>query len=101
MRKQIELEQAAELVCAALHPLEGEEQAGLLQSMGRVLARDMISQQPNPPFDRSPVDGYACRSADLAQASPESPARLRVVAEVDAGRLVRRVLWPLANVCAS
>lgn len=48
MRKQIELEQAAELVCAALHPLEGEEQAGLLQSMGRVLARDMISQQPNP-----------------------------------------------------
>lgn len=35
MRKQIELEQAAELVCAALHPLEGEEQAGLLQSMGR------------------------------------------------------------------
>ena len=85
MRKQIELEQAAELVCAALHPLEGEEQAGLLQSMGRVLARDMISQQPNPPFDRSPVDGYACRSADLAQASPESPARLRVVAEVDAG----------------
>lgn len=85
MRKQIELEQAAELVCAALHPLEGEEQAGLLQSMGRVLARDMISQQPNPPFDRSPVDGYACRSADLAQASPENPARLRVVAEVDAG----------------
>ena len=85
MRKQIELEQAAELVCAALHPLEGEEQAGLLQSIGRVLARDMISQQPNPPFDRSPVDGYACRSADLAQASPESPARLRVVAEVDAG----------------
>ena len=48
MRKQIELEQAAELVCAALHPLEGEEQAGLLQSMGRVLARDMIEPAAQP-----------------------------------------------------
>lgn len=85
MRRQIELEEAVELVCAAVRPLEGEQQAELLQSMGRVLARDMVSTRPNPPFDRSPVDGYACRSTDLAQAAPETPARLRVVAEVDAG----------------
>lgn len=57
MRRQIELEEAVELVCAAVRPLEGEQQAELLQSMGRVLARDMVSTRPNPPFDRSPVDG--------------------------------------------
>lgn len=85
MRKQIELEQAVEILCAAVRPLERVEQAGLLQALGRVLAQDMVSGQPNPPFDRSPVDGYACRSADLAQVSPEHPARLRVAAEVDAG----------------
>ena len=56
----------------------------------------MISQQPNPPFDRSPVDGYACRSAEPGPGQPGEPCRLRVVAEVDAAAGTP-VLWPLGE----
>ena len=57
----------------------------LLDCAGRVLAEDVSAGFDNPPFDRSPVDGYAVRSADIAQASQENPAVLQVIGEVDAG----------------
>lgn len=35
------------------------------ESLGRVLATDVFSDMDMPPFDKSAVDGYACRRADL------------------------------------
>jgi molybdopterin molybdotransferase len=57
------------------------ERVSLEESLGRVLAEDVFADRDQPPFDRSTRDGFALRSADLAQA----PARLRVVGEVAAG----------------
>jgi len=34
---------------------------------GRVLAQDVVSDMDMPPFDKSAVDGYACRTADLTK----------------------------------
>ena len=53
--------------------IEETETVPLLQACGRVLAKDMIAGFDNPPFDRSPVDGYACKAEDITDASESHP----------------------------
>ncbi len=43
------------------------EKVELLHSLNRVLAKDVIADINMPPFDKSAMDGYACRRADLHQ----------------------------------
>jgi putative molybdopterin biosynthesis protein len=64
-----------------LAPL-GPETVALAQSLGRVLAADIVAPIDVPPFDRSGVDGFAVRAADTAGASDRGPRRLRLNAEV-------------------
>jgi molybdopterin molybdotransferase len=59
----------------------GNETVALLQSAGRILAEPVSADRDIPPFPRSTRDGYAVRSADLAQL----PARLTVIGEIKAG----------------
>lgn len=58
-----------------LEPL-GEETVWLATSLGRVLARTLRSPIDVPPFDRSLVDGFAVRAADIAHASEAASVRL-------------------------
>lgn len=55
-------------------------------ALGLVLARDLMSSIPLPPFDNSAMDGYAVRSADLAGADREHPVALPVPEDIPAGR---------------
>jgi putative molybdopterin biosynthesis protein len=64
-----------------LSTLPGERVA-LAQSLGRVLAHDVIAPLDVPPFDRANVDGFALRSADTAGASDGAPKEIRLNAEV-------------------
>ena len=64
-----------------LSPLPAETVA-LDDALGRVLADDVIAPLDVPPFDRSGVDGFALRAADLAGATETAPVRLRLNAEV-------------------
>ncbi len=41
------------------------EKVGYLKSIHRVLAEDLYSDISMPPFDKSAMDGYACRQEDL------------------------------------
>src|SRR5262249_39832429 len=52
------------------------ETRSLVQALGCALAGDVVAPIDVPPFDRANVDGFAVRSADLAQASEASPVRL-------------------------
>jgi molybdopterin molybdotransferase len=52
---------------------------------GCVLAEEVSSTFPLPPFDNSAMDGYAVRSADVAAASESSPVLLPVVGDIAAG----------------
>jgi molybdopterin molybdotransferase len=58
------------------------ETAPLAQAHGRVLAQDVTALRTQPPSDVSAMDGYAVRAADVAS----TPATLRVIGEVAAGR---------------
>jgi molybdopterin molybdotransferase len=57
------------------------ESVDLLHAAGRILAEPISADRDIPPFARSTRDGYAVRSADLAQL----PAQLTVIGEIKAG----------------
>jgi molybdenum cofactor synthesis domain-containing protein len=68
---------------AALFPRAiATEDRPLAQALGLPLARDIVAEIDVPPFDRSNVDGFAVRSADLAAASEGRPVRLVLNDEV-------------------
>jgi molybdopterin molybdotransferase len=77
------------LVLADATPLPPEE-ASLVDACGRVLVADLKALRTQPPADVSAMDGYAVRAADIAAA----PARLTVVGEVAAGRVLDRAIGP-------
>lgn len=54
------------------------EKVPLINSLGRVLADDLFSDVDMPPFDKSAVDGYACRRSNL-------PGPLKVLGVIPAG----------------
>lgn len=55
------------------------------QICGDVLLEDAAALTDQPPFPRSPLDGYAVKGADTAGASRERPVSLRVVGTIFAG----------------
>ena len=57
----------------------------LLDSLDYVLAEDIKSAINIPPFDRSPLDGYAYRSEDTVNAAEDSPVTLNVIDNEHAG----------------
>jgi molybdenum cofactor synthesis domain-containing protein len=68
---------------AALFPRAvATERLKLCDALGRALAEDIVAPIDVPPFDRSNVDGFAVRSADLAPASEAKPVRTRLNDEV-------------------
>jgi len=52
------------------------ERRPLADALGQALADDVVSSIDVPPFDRSNVDGFAVRSADLASAGEATPVRI-------------------------
>ncbi len=58
----------------------------LEHSLGRYLAEDIFADCDLPPFNRSQMDGYAIRAAEVTNASEDAPARLHIVGESAAGR---------------
>ncbi|WP_116707365.1 gephyrin-like molybdotransferase Glp [Actinomycetospora cinnamomea] len=71
----------AAAVAALLAP-QPVETVELAAALGRVLAEDLASPVPLPPFSNSAMDGYAVRAADLDAV----PVELPVAADVPAGR---------------
>ncbi len=81
----LELEEARECLISQVRMIEETERIPLLDSVGRILAEDICAAQDQPPFPRSPLDGYAVRGTDTNGATAESPVRLRVIGKVYAG----------------
>jgi molybdopterin molybdotransferase len=61
------------------------ERVALTGSLQRILAEDIRSDMDMPPFNKSAVDGYACRRADLAQ-------KLEVIEVVPAGKAPQKTI---------
>lgn len=74
------LEDALAALLAQAQPLPGAAFVDLLQADGRVLAADCIAPLQVPPLDNSAMDGYAVRSAEVAQAGTVLPVSQRIPA---------------------
>ena len=68
---------ALKLILDRARPV-GTEVVSLASACGRILARDVISDVDMPPFNKSAMDGYACRRAEL-------PGPFRVIETIQAG----------------
>jgi molybdopterin molybdotransferase len=69
----------AELLARA-RPLAGTEQVSTFDADGRVLAEDLVSALQVPPADNSSMDGYAVRSAEIADEGVPLPVSQRIPA---------------------
>ncbi len=63
------------------------ESVALADSSGRVLAEDVVSDINMPPFDKSAMDGYACRREDLSNP-------LDVIEIIPAGAWPKNLIGP-------
>lgn len=60
------LDDALAALLAHVRPLAGTESVATFEADGRVLAEDLVSPLQVPPQDNSSMDGYAVRSAEIA-----------------------------------
>ncbi len=85
----ITFDQAFEIVMNHARRLEGEA-VDIDSALGRVLAEDVLSDMDMPPFNKSAMDGYACRRADLA-------SELEIIDVIPAGKVSQKTVG--ANQC--
>jgi len=67
--------------------LKNAEMIALHDSLGRVLAEDVIANRNHPPYDVSAMDGYAVRYADVEAATANDSVALMVVDDIRAGQM--------------
>lgn len=80
------LDEAISLALAHVEPVTETERVLTTQSLGRVLAEDIICPEDVPGFARSAMDGYAVRAHETHGASTEHPRTLKVIGAVEMGQ---------------
>ncbi|MBT3377734.1 MAG: molybdopterin molybdotransferase MoeA [Lentisphaerae bacterium] len=82
----ISFDEALATILSAAPPVT-PQQIPLAESLNRVLAEDVHSDVDMPPFNKSAMDGYACRRADL-------PGPLCVTETIPAGGVPKHSIEP-------
>ncbi len=85
----ISVESALELIDGAIEPLPSITRP-ILDSVGYLLSEDIRADVNSPPHDKSVMDGFAVRSADVAAGTK----RLEVIETIIAGGWPERELRP-------
>ena len=80
----IKVEEALEIILNNVCSLECEG-VSILESLDRVLAEDVSSNEDIPPFDNSAMDGYAIIAFDTEGTSTLKPVILEVIEDLRAG----------------
>lgn len=82
----IPFEEAIEIVKKNTRVL-GTEKISFTNSLNRVIAQDVHSDMDMPPFDKSAMDGFACRREDIGN-------ELEVVEIIPAGKIPEKEIKP-------
>ena len=85
----IPFEEAKRVVEANIKPITRVETINIEDSLGRVLAEDIVATLSTPPFDRAAMDGYAVKAKDTFNSSQLNPKVLNLVGELRAGEVPR------------
>jgi Molybdopterin biosynthesis enzyme len=82
-------------------PLLDEERIPLDDALGRCLAFGFSATEDLPGFDRSTVDGFACRARDVFGAQEGNPALVECVADCRMGgygtKKTGQIIWEYAG----
>jgi molybdopterin molybdotransferase len=81
MKERITWQEARDLLIEVTKTI-GTESLPIKETYGRICAKDIAAKKNVPPFDRSPFDGYAFRSADTQR---DLPVTLSILEEIPAG----------------
>lgn len=90
--ENIELELALQIIDESLNQISNTEKVNIEEARGRIIGEDIYAPINQPPFNRSPLDGYALKSEDTLGASKNNPIKLKVVDEVFAGGNINTIL---------
>ena len=82
----IPFDEALATVLSAARPLPAQP-VPLGEALNRVLAQDVHSDMDMPPFNKSAMDGFACRREDL-------PGRLTITETIPAGGIPQHTVEP-------
>ncbi|MCI8949918.1 MAG: molybdopterin molybdotransferase MoeA [Lachnospiraceae bacterium] len=83
----LQIEDAVRCLQQQMQPITKTQNLPLLTAAGWILAQEGRAMADQPPFPRSPLDGYALRGQDTEAASKEAPVCLQVVGRVYAGEV--------------
>ncbi|MCC3869119.1 gephyrin-like molybdotransferase Glp [Terrisporobacter mayombei] len=83
--ENIELEFALQIIGESVNRISSTEKINIEEARGRIIGEDIYAPINQPPFNRSPLDGYAMIAEDTVGASKSNPIKLKVVDEVFAG----------------
>ena len=83
--QNLSLEKAVDLLQAHCQRVTAVEEVPLLSALGRILAEDYVAAFDNPPFDRSPLDGYTFAAEETAGHDAANPAQFKIIGEECAG----------------
>lgn len=89
----IELEEALGIILSLKYNTITQK-IDIESSLDRIISEDIIAREMIPPFDRSPLDGYAFNSQDTKGVKRENPVTLRIIEEVAAGQVSSYELKP-------
>ena len=81
----IAIEEAIDRIRNAIDTVNETERIDIEQALGRILGEDLLSYVNQPPFARSPLDGYAICADDTVRVTKETPMQLKVIDCVYAG----------------
>lgn len=85
MRQLVSIEEALELIDEMTVPVRENEEVSIWEAGGRIAAKDYKAEYDQPPFDRSPLDGYALDHRTFEVENEEHTWKARVVGTSFAG----------------
>lgn len=90
MKAFISLEDGMRILLECVTPISRQEEVGLLEATGRVLAEPVVAGMSVPPFPRAAMDGYAVIAEDTFGAGNFNPVRLSLIEVIHAADIAER-----------
>jgi len=85
-----QVQDVKEIIMKEFKPINEYIEVPLMQSLGMVLAEDIIVDEDIPSFNRSTVDGYAVMASNTFGSSMEMPSLFNIVGSVEMGEVIDR-----------
>lgn len=80
----ISVDKALQIIMENTRVLE-PERIPVLDSLGKVLSEDVVAAEDYPPFDKSAIDGFALKGADIARCERARPVELILDGDIRVG----------------